>query len=88
MHSSSTYLVAFSKRDRDMFINLPHILWQLCETYQKLSQYLSIKPQPQFLGIHGIQPRPQPWKMSKNNAFKILTDKNRQKKMLEYILYR
>ena len=60
-----------------MFINLPHILWQLCETYQKLSQYLSIKPQPQFQGIRGIQLRPQPWKMSKNNAFKI-ADKNRQ----------
>ena len=40
--------------------DLPHILWQLGEKYLKKSQYLSIKPQPQFQGIHGIQPRPQP----------------------------
>ena len=48
--------------------DLPHILWQLGEKYLKKSQYLSIKPQPQFQEIHGIQPRPQPWKMKKKQV--------------------
>ena len=51
---------------------LLHIPWQLDEKYLKKSQCLSIKPQPQFQGIHGIQPRPQPCNHKKRKKIKTL----------------
>ena len=76
-HVSTWLMMQFSKYlnwfvGKNVWKYLLHIPWQLDEKYLKISQCLSIKPQPQFQGIHGIQPRPQPCNHKKRKKIKTL----------------